>query len=147
MQPKWTSERYLLTFRCSGLELAVDLAAVERVVRAESGLPEDLAAEASLLDERHIPRVHLPSDFGSVDEASSAIVLKIGEDAAWLPVDEVHGGRVVPENQVQTPSDERRFAEDVYVSGLVRQHGSSVIVLDAEILIYVARRSQGAHLG
>lgn len=141
MQPKWTSERYLLTFRCSRLVLAVDLAAVERVVRSETDCPDDLAAEASRLGDRRIPRIHLPADYGAVEAPGAAIVLKLGGDAAWLPVDEVYGGRVVPQTVVQTP------AEDVLASGVLRQHGGTVRVLDAELLIYVAHRSQSAHLG
>jgi purine-binding chemotaxis protein CheW len=128
----------LVTFRIGEDELAVDIFAVERVLRftAPAAVPNLPAWIDGVIEHggRIVPVIDLRARFGMPRVAPGPerriIVMSVGDDWLGVAVDAVHEVMAVPPDDVAPPPPLFRGLAAEYVRGLVRRDGALIIFLD-----------------
>lgn len=138
----------LVTFQAADELFAVDIFAVERVLRHEAPrlLPNSAGWLRGVIDHggRTIPvvdlreRIALPA--AEATERSRILVITVGESLVGMTVDAVHAVLKVPDGAVEEPPPIYRGLASEYLRGVVR-HGERIfVVLDAARLLSSSER-------
>ncbi len=138
----------LVTFQVADELFAVDIFAVERVLRFE--LPRMLPNSASwlrgIIDQggRTVPVVDLRERLSlagaEAGERARILVMTIGETLVGMTVDAVHEVITVAETSMEAPPAIYRGLAREYLQGVARHGGKLFIVLDATRLLTSTER-------
>lgn len=128
----------LVTFRLGADQFAVDVGAVERVLRysAPAAVPNLPAWIDGVLEYggRVVPVIDLRTRFGMPRLAprpdQRILVLVIGEEWLGVTVDSVHEVVSVSPDEISPPPPLFRGLDAEYLRGLVRKDGAMIIFLD-----------------
>ncbi len=128
----------LVTFRLGDDQFAVDIFAVERVLRytAPAVLPNLPAWIDGVIEHggRVVPLIDLRTRFGmprlSPRPEHRILVLAIGDDLLGVSVDSVHEVMSVAPGDIEAPPPLFRGLQADYLRGLVFGEGSVIIFLD-----------------
>lgn len=128
----------LVTFRLGDDQFAVDIFAVERVLRytAPALLPNLPAWIDGVIEHagRVVPLIDLRTRFGmprlSPRPEHRIVVLAVGDDLLGVTVDSVHDVMSVAPGDIEAPPPLFRGLQADYLRGLVFGEGSVIIFLD-----------------
>lgn len=128
----------LVTFRLGDDRFAVDIFAVERVLRfsAPAAVPKLPPWMDGVIEHggRVVPVIDLRSRLGMPRLAprpeQRIIVLAVGEEWLGVTVDSVHEVMAVAPDEIAPPPPIFRGLDAEYLRGLVRHEGSLIIFLD-----------------
>jgi purine-binding chemotaxis protein CheW len=138
----------LVTFQAAEELFAVDIFAVERVLRYEAPrlLPNSATWLRGVIDHggRTIPVVDLRERLGLAGaeptEKSRLLVIMAGDTLVGMTVDAVHAVLTVSEGAVEAPPAIYRGLAREYLRGVVRHGDRLFVVLDAARLLTSAER-------
>jgi purine-binding chemotaxis protein CheW len=142
----------LVTFQAADELFAVDIFAVERVLRHEPPrlLPNSTPWLRGVIDHggRTIPVVDLRDRLGLAaaepTDRSRMLVITAGDMLVGLTVDAVHEVLTVPDGAVEAPPPIYRGLSRDYLKGVVRHEGRIFVVLDPAHLLGSTERIEMA---
>ena len=138
----------LVTFQAADELFAVDIFAVERVLRHEAPrlLPNAAPWLLGVIDHggRTIPVVDLRERLGlpavEATERARILVIAAGDALVGMTVDVVHAVIALPDGALEDPPPIYRGLAREYLRGVARHAGRLFVVLDAERLLTSAER-------